>query len=819
MFSKPKHSAESVVISGVAGRFPKSRNISEFRHNLYNHVDMVGDKQGRWSPMESGQLAKRMGLLEEADKFDAMYFGIPSNHVKAMDPQLRFLLELSVEAIFDAGINPATLRNSRTDVYLAVSFMDSTFFNIYDKITEEMPSIYGSVQATLANRISFSLNLTGTSMVVDTACSGSLVALQQAYHSLKSGRCDAAIVAGSTFISHPNVSICFGKLGMTSPDGFCRPFSDAADGFARSETTSVLFLQRESDSKRVYAHVVHVDSNTDGFKPEGFSCPSKYRQKELYERFYKEIDLQPSRVDYVEMHGTGTTIGDPLECWAVDQVFNQGREEPLLIGSVKSNMGHGECASPNASIAKAILVFESGLIPPTLHFEKPNPDIPSLCEKRLKVCTEVSALSGSQIAVNAFGFSGVNAHTLLKQYAKLKVDGGRPEDDLPRLVVWTGRTEEALNSLFDQVVEKPLDAEFVGLTHEIQRTEVQRHTIRGFGIFKKGKASMQPAICVERDMRKCDDKKHPVVWMFTGMGSHWPGMAEVLMKMDTFRHTIERCQKALDPHGYDLISVLESTDPSIVNNIANAMTAITAIQMGLVDVLKTLNVPIDYIIGHSLGETAAAYADGASTVEQSILCSYFRGKYSKQSKLIDGRMYAVGVGYKTIKDLLPEGVFCACRNSSTSSTISGPKEAVERLVVELKSRGIFVKEVNVANIAYHSKYVQPIADAMRPELKRIIETPLRRSEKWLSTCYAQSEWGKPATQYVNVEYHLQNLLGGVLFEDVLQMLPEDAIVIEIGPSGLLQAVVKRELPDDIHVPLLKKFGDDNLVHFMKALGK
>lgn len=654
-------------------------------------------------------------------------------------------------------------------------------------------------------------------MVIETACSGALIAILNACNAMKQGQCDAAIVAGANILTHPNMSKIFNGLSMTSPTGYCKPFDDECNGFVRSEAAEVIILQRECDAKRIYANIVHIASNSDGFKQEGYSYPSKYRQKELFENFYNEINLNPNEVDYIEMHGTGTKAGDPVECWAVDQVFNQKRRKPLLIGSIKSNMGHTENFSAGASIAKAIFTFENGLIPPSIHFKTPNKNIPSLCEGKLKVCTEITPLSGQYYAINSFGFGGVNGHLLLKSSSKMKVNKGSPNDELPRLVLWSGRTKEAVKKMFDHICNETLDAEFVGLTHEIQKLPVYGHMNRGYGIFENT-GPAQNAISLEQHVTKFDDIKRPIVWMLTGMGSQWLGMINGLMKIRIFRETIEKCHKVLMEHNYDLISILESTDIDVINDIINSMVSITAIEIGLIEILKMLNIPMDFVIGHSLGEVAVGYADESFTLEQTILCSYFRGLCSKKAQLIDGRMYAIGLGYNDIKNLLPDRVYCACRNSSTSSTISGPKSLIEKFVAELHSKKIFAKEVNTNNIAYHSKYIQPIAELFLPKLKTIIPEPKKRSSKWLSTCYAQNEWSKPCAMYLNAEYQVHNLLNTVLLEDILKILPKDAIIIEIAPCGLLQAIVKRELPNNIHIPLLLK-NSDNLLNLMKAFGK
>lgn len=669
----------------------------------------------------------------------------------------------------------------------------------------------------LANRLTYFLDLKGSSMIVDTACSGTLTAMHLAFTAIQANQCNAAIVAGVNLISHPNVTKSFEKLQVLSPDGSCHPFNNDRCGFVRSECIQVMILQRKSDAKRIYAEIVNVDTNSDGFKQNGLTYPSKFRQQDLLENFYQNLNVKPNEVDYIEMHGTGTRVGDPVECWSVNEVFNKNRKGPLMIGSVKSNMGHSEPASACASIAKAIIAFQNNLLPPTLHCTQPDQNIPSLKEGKLKVCSELTPFESEYIAINAFGMGGVNGHLLLKKGSEQQTNIDIKISEMPYLIQWSGRTENSLNKMFDFLKESPMNHEFIGMLHNIQRKAVNGHTYRGYGIYRKDQD--MKSICFDENVMKTEDKIRKICWVFAGLGSQWPGMAKDLMKISLFRQTIEKCHDVLLKYNYNLLTVLKSTDPSVVNDILNSIVAITAIGIGLVDILNILNIPVDYIIGHSLGESVAGYADKALTLEQTILCSYFRARSSKNADTIDGRMYAVGMGYNDIKNLLPQGVYCACHNSSTSSTISGPKIQIQQFAEELKSKNVFVKEVNSDNIPFHSPYVHCVADMMYLDLKKTILKPKKRSTKWLSSCYKETDWSKSVAQSASAEYFVQNLSNEVLFEECLQMLPEDLIVVEVAPCGLLQAILKRQLPNDIHVPLLQRNSGDNLVHLMKAFGK
>lgn len=671
----------------------------------------------------------------------------------------------------------------------------------------------------LANRISYSLGLTGPSFLLDTACSSSMYAMDSAFTALRNGECDAALVGGANLVMHPYVTLQFARLGVLAPDGFCRPFDVDATGYTRSEAICVLFLQKARDARRSYATVVYSKTNCDGYKAEGITYPSGKMQQQLLTEFYDDIRIDPASVAYVEAHSTGTLVGDPEECAAIDNVFCKGRDGPLVVGSVKSNIGHSESTSGACSIAKVVLAFETGLIAPNINFTRIRPGIPSLEEGRLRVCTEALPLEGSLVGVNSFGFGGANAHCLLRRNPKEKLNGGAPLDRLPRLVNWSGRTEEAINVFLDGMAARPLDAEYVALVHGIQRDETPGYIYRGFGLFEQGGSNGEPAHCLHREAQHFAGLKRPVVWVFSGMGSQWCEMGLALMDLPLFRESIHKSHAVLQPFGIDLVQIITSSEPETFDNILHSFVGIAAIQVAIVDVLRVLNVQCDHIVGHSVGELGCAYADGALTAEQMVLCAYSRGLVSVQTPVIRGSMAAVGLSYKQIKNTLPPSIEVACHNGPDSSTISGPVADVGAFVAELKGRGVFAKEVQCSNIAYHSKYIADMGPALLAALRRIIPQPVRRSAKWLSSSVPRNRWELPENQLSSAEYHTNNLLNAVLFEETTLHLPENAITIEIAPHGLLQAILKKSMKAAVHVPLTQRANKNN-VHFMlNQLGK
>lgn len=292
-------------------------------------------------------------------------------------------------------------------------------------------------------------------------------------------------------------------------------------------------------------------------------------------------------------------------------------------------------------------------------------------------------------------------------------------------------------------------------------------------------------------------------------------MGRSLMQLRPFYNSIWKCHNILESYSIDLISIITTDDSRIFDKIINSFVGITAIQLALVDLLQLLEIPVDYIIGHSNGEFACAYADGAFTLEQALLSAYFKGKVIAEGKSIDGLMAAVGMGYNQIKDILPSNTYAACHNSADSCTVSGPRENVLQFIEQLKLDGVFAKEVNTSGIAYHSKYVSQCEEKYTSYLQKVIPNRVVRSPKWISS----SAWKSELAKYNSIEYHVNNLLSPVLFEEACSFLPKNSIIIEIAPHGLLQAIMKRSFPKAINVPLAQRNNSNNVAFFLAALGR
>ncbi|KAJ8688225.1 hypothetical protein QAD02_024020, partial [Eretmocerus hayati] len=802
---------DDIVISGFSGRLPESSTIEEFKQQLFDGIDLVTDDERRW-PSGIHGLPARTGKIKELAKFDATFFGVHAKQANVMDPQLRILLELTHEAIVDAGFNPAELRGSRTGVYIGVSDSESDEYWTSDPDKVNGYGLTGCCRAMFPNRISYTFDFSGPSFAVDTACSSSLYAMHHAIAAMRSGQCDAAIVAGVNLLLKPTQSLQFHRLGMLSPDGACKAFDSSGNGYVRSEAAVVIYLQKSRDARRVYATVVNSKVNTDGYKDEGITFPNGNMQNLLMREVYAEAGLNPSEVSYVEAHGTGTKVGDPQEVNSIADLFCKDRNKPLLLGSVKSNMGHSEPASGLCSIAKVLVAMENGVIPGNLHFSSPNTDIPALSDGRIQVVSKNTPWKGGLVGVNSFGFGGANAHVVLRSNPKPKLSPVL-NSGVPKVVAVSGRTEEAVAALLDEAAKHENDDEFLSLLHSIHSQNISGHSHRGYAVLS--------STGVEREISSCSNEKRPVWYVFSGMGSQWPGQARELLAIPSFKDSLGRCAEVLKPHGVDLWALILESDERALDNVLNCFVCIAAVQVALVDVLALVGIQPDGIVGHSVGEVGCAYADGTFTAEQAVLAAYWRGRSLVESSLpTDMGMAAVGLSWDDAKQRCPEGVYPACHNSADSVTISGPKAALDKFIAELKNEGIFAKGVNSSGVAFHSKYIASAGPMLRASLEKIIPNPKQRTSRWISTSLPESAWGTPLAQLSSPAYHVNNLLSPVLFAEGLAHIPANAVVVEIAPHCLLQAILRRSLPPTVtNVGLHKRDHTNNLVFLLSNLGK
>ncbi|KAJ7984800.1 hypothetical protein DPEC_G00358530 [Dallia pectoralis] len=809
---------EEIVVAGISGRLPESNNLEEFWENLFNGVDMVTDDDRRWKPGLYG-LPKRNGKLKDISRFDAAFFGVHPKQAHTMDPQLRLMLEITYEAIVDGGLNPAELRGSRTGVYIGVSGSEAG--EAFSRDPEELLgySMTGCQRAMFANRLSYFFDLNGPSTAIDTACSSSLLALENAFNAIRHGHCDSALVGGVNLLLKPNTSVQFMKLGMLSPDGTCKSFDASGNGYCRSEAAVVVLLTKRSMARRVYATVLNAGNNTDGYKEQGVTFPSGEMQQRLVRSLYQEVNITPDQVEYIEAHGTGTKVGDPQEVNGIVSVFCQSKREPLLIGSTKSNMGHPEPASGLSALAKVVLSLERGVWAPNIHYDSPNTDIPALSDGRLRVVNKPIPVSGGIVGINSFGFGGSNVHVILRPPGRdaatpVKAPPETPSESspVPRLLQACGRTEEAVSTILRKGKEHPGDAGFLCLLNDVSGVPTAAMPYRGYTLI----GSKDDITEVE----KTEATPRPLWYICSGMGTQWGGMGRSLMQMPEFRESILRSDVALKDTGLCVSRLLMDADESTFEDTVQAFVGLAAIQIAQIDLLQRLGLQPDGIVGHSVGELACGYADGSLSHSEAILAAYWRGRSIKEANLPAGGMAAVGLTWEECKAQCPAGVVPACHNAEDTVTISGPAEAVRTFVAELKGSGVFAKEVRSAGVAFHSYYMAAIAPALLAALKKVIKEPKLRSSRWISTSIPQKDWDSSLALYSSAEYHCNNLVSPVLFQEGLSLVPDNAVVVEIAPHALLQAILKRSLkPTCSILPMMRRGHANNLEFFLSNVGK
>ncbi|CAN9508637.1 unnamed protein product [Ophioblennius macclurei] len=800
---------EDIVIAGISGRLPESDNLQEFWENLINGVDMVTEDDRRWKPGLYG-LPRRNGKLKDISHFDAAFFGVHPKQANTMDPQLRLMLETTYEAIVDGGLDPAALRGTRMGVFVGVSGSEAG--EAFSRDPEELVgySMTGCQRAMLANRLSYFFDFSGPSLAIDTACSSSLLALENAFHAIRQGHCEGALVGGVNLLLKPNTSVQFHKLGMLSAEGTCKSFDSSGNGYCRSEAAVAVLLTKRSVAKRVYATVVNAGNNTDGYKEQGVTFPSGAMQQRLVRSLYQEADISPEQVEYIEAHGTGTKVGDPQELNGIVSVFCESKKEPLLIGSTKSNMGHPEPASGLAALAKVVLSLEHGVWAPNLHFNTPNPDIPALADGRLQVVDRPLPVQGGYVGINSFGFGGSNVHVILRPAERLAA--APRQRSHPRILQACGRTEAAVDAILTKGKQHAADDSFLSLLNGVAGASAASMPYRGYAVVgsEGGATEVQQATPTGR----------PLWFVCSGMGTQWAGMGRSLMQLPSFRESILRSDAALLATGLVVSRLLMESDDATFEDTVHAFVGLAAIQIAQIDTLSEMGLQPQGIVGHSVGELACGYADGSLSQAEAILAAYWRGRCIKEANLPPGGMAAVGLTWKECMAQCPEGVVPACHNAEDTVTVSGPKDAIGAFVKDLKEQGVFAKEVRSAGVAFHSYYMASIAPALLAALKKVIPAPRQRSSRWVSTSIPQAEWDSPLARYSSADYHVNNLVSPVLFQEALGLVPDDAVVVEIAPHALLQAILKRSLKHTCTmVPLMKRGHANNLEFFLSNIGK
>ncbi len=777
-----------VVVGGYACRLPESDSPEEFWSNLIAGRDMVTEDARRWTP-GLYDTPPRFGKLKDIAHFDARFFEVHPKQAHKMDPQLRLLLATGYEAIRCAGFVPEELRGAAAGVYVGAcaSEADTLFSRRPDGITGYENT--GCARSMFANRLSFFFDFRGPSLNVDTACSSALVALDAAARALAAGECDYALVAGANLILNPSSSVGFARLKMLSPDGTGRAFDAEANGYVRAEGIVALFLARAERARRVIASVLGSGVNNDGYTQEGITFPSGAAQSRLLQSVYARAGVEPRSVAYVEAHGTGTRAGDPQEANALAEIFCGDRDAPLLVGSVKSNMGHAEGAAGLVGALKVLLAMEHGTIPANLHFRTPNPDIPALLDGRLAVVAEHQPWRGGVAGINSFGFGGTNAHVILRDELARSAE---PVCVCPAVPV-AARTEAGLESLLVQAGSPTLSPGQAALLASVANAPIATHPFRGAALRSAGgeAAALRGAAVTARPA---------LWWVFPGVGAQWPGMGKALLEIEPCREALARCGEALCDTGIDLTRLLTSADDEALRDVTSMLVGLTAVQVALVDLLRAAGLEPEGLVGHSLGEIACGYADGAIDAAQAVLAAYWRGRAITEAPATRGQMAAVALDWNTAAALCGDGVTAACHNGARSVTVSGDPAALDSLLARLSARGVDARVVDSAGIAYHAPGMAAAAPAYRTALAPLIPAPRTRSPRWVSTSALP---GEEAPQ-CDAEYFVNNLCRPVRFAEALAGIPAGAVIMEVGAHALLRRPIAETRADCRTIGLMNR---------------
>jgi acyl transferase domain-containing protein/acyl carrier protein len=815
---------EPIAIIGMGCRFPGADNPHAFWQLMCNGVDAITEVPAdRYNidevydprPGTPGKVMSRKGgFLKQIDHFDAAFFGLSPREASRMDPQHRLLLEVAWEAMEDAGLVPEKLTHEIAGVFIGIitgDYWDRQFGHPADL---DVYATAGSARSGAAGRISYALGLRGVSVALDAACSSSLVAVHLACQSLRTGSCTMALAGGVNIILNPDHTIGFSQGRMMAPDGHCKAFDARADGYVRSEGAGVVILKplsrAQADGDPIYALILGGSSNNDGHC-ELFMAPSVEGQQAGLRMAYRAAGIDPRQVQDIEAHGTGTSVGDPVEITALGNVLCEGRSatRPLLVGSVKTNIGHTEGAAGLAGIIKAALCLKHGMIPPNLHFQTPNPAIPWQ-QYALTVPTHLMSWpqsDGPRLAgVSSFGIAGTNAHIVLQEPPK---PGERetPSQDReigrPQLLSLSAQTPAALKALARAYVnhlnnERPADQAFSDIcytsnlrrTHHEYRLAVvarkRQDAHNTLSAFLRGEAPPE-LIYGNRIARK----RPKIVWIFPGQGSQWLGMGRDLLAQEpVFRRAIEECEQVMRPYvDWSLLQQLQADEGhSRLNEIAVVQPVLFAVEVALAALWQALGIKPDAVVGHSMGEVAAAYVAGALSLEDAswIICA--------RSKLLQrasgkGAMASVELSLEQAQALVrdfQERVSVAVSNSPSSTVLSGDPQALNEILSLLADSGIFGRLVNV-DIASHSPYMDPLLDDVLRQMQCV--RPRQSVIPMLSTVHAAYLDGRE----LDAGYWVRNLREPVLFSSAIEkLLDEDlTILLEMSPHPMLVGAIKQ----------------------------
>ena len=843
-----REKSEPIAIIGMSCRFPGGADTPElFWQLLADEVDAVGvapPERRLLDPTASaGSRAPFGAFIKNVDSFDAQFFGISPREAAKLDPQQRLLLELAWEALESAAIAPDRLQNTRTGVFVGMTSTDyQTLCTLAGKAERDAYVATGNGHCFPPGRLSYFLGLTGPSLAVDTACSSSLVAIHLACQSLRAAESSLVLAGGVNLMLAEETTRLIEDLQALSPDGRCKTFDARANGFVRGEGGAVVVLKRLSDAvaagDRIFAVIRGSAINQDG-RSASLTAPNVLSQQAMLRQALANAGVSAAEIDYVETHGTGTSLGDPLEVEALIEVLGQARSDGSVctLGAVKTNIGHLEAAAGVAGLMKTVLCLQHEAIPANLHFQMLNPRI-SLEGTPLLIASERRPWPMGQrvrrAGVSSFGMSGTNAHVILEEAPPAAKK--EPEKDPPGLVLLplSARTPKALAELAQayQRLLAPGARELGGSIQEIAMTagagrSHHEHRLAVIGGSQaelaeslRAFAAGEPRMQLVRGQAAVAARPK-LVFVFSGQGSQWLGMGrELLREQPIFRTALAHCDAHIKQLAdFSLLDELAKPEASSrLDETEVAQPAIFAIQAALATLLMSFGVAPDAVIGHSVGEVAGAYIAGALSLEDAVRLVVLRGRIMQRATGL-GRMASVSLNAQEAAKALAgyeDRLSIAAANDLTSVVIAGETAALERLVQQLQARLIRCRYLRV-NYAFHSPQMAPFQSELRAALGWL------RPQSAKIAMYSTTRGAKIDGAELGADYWASGIREAVQFAPAVEAARKDRhrIFLEVGPHpvliGNLEQCLAEGGADGAAIPTLRR-GQDELRCLFTALG-
>ena len=810
-----------IAIVGIGCRFPGDAvNPTAYWELLINGVDAITQvPEDRWNlrthfnedKSKPGKTYTRNGgFIKDIDLFDPAFFGISPREAACMDPQQRILLETTWEAFADAGIDIDKLAGTNVGTFMGIFThdynnmqLDTTNRDLIDSHTG-----VGVSMSIVANRISYAFDFVGPSLTLDTACSSSLVALHLACQSIQTGESEMAIAGGANALLKPEFTIATSKASMLSPDGRCKSFDASANGYVRSEGAGVVVLkplsaaQRDGDS--IYAVIKSTVVNQDG-RSNGITVPNQASQKAALRKALEIANVSAEEVSYAEAHGTGTFVGDPIEANSIGAILGEHRNSELIMGSVKSNIGHLEAASGMASLIKVALCLKNEQIPPNLHFKNPNPQI-EFDKYHLRVPTQPENWKSTpgqprHACLNSFGFGGTNATVILTEapddHESKEKSKTTPSEAY--ILPLSAESEAALKDLvgsYSQVLESGKDQ--IGdlcysaanrASHRSQRLAFIGSDKEQFIALASQYLNGQESPYIVKGNQQLENPK--LAFVFSGMGTQWWAMGRQLLEDNAiFREVVETCDQLLAKYAdWSLLEELKRDEESSrINGTQFAQPAIFATEIALAKVWESFGILPDFVCGHSVGEIAAAYVSGALSLEDAIKVIYYRSKLQQKTAGMGG-MLAVAVSKNNASHLIAsyEGrISIAAINSPSSVTLAGEMSSLEQLAEKLTADNIFCRMLKV-EVPFHCGVMDMIKDEIIESLQSICprETTI--------PLYSTVTGGLISGKELDANYWWKNVRESVEFAKTIRAMEHSNVFLEVSPHPVLIQSIQESL--------------------------